>query len=182
MLLIWSSGLYCCLFIYIWRIHAGWFSYNFIFIKMSLEVLQCWTRDMRLQTLETSGPSLLGHWQSSSTYTVICLVAQLYVLTSLKWLIALGKKKKKRMVLVTVVEKTASNLFCPLHQLFSDCCMVVPRSSRVGLLWLDTMQLHNALDIILCITYPNWLLKRLLFPSWFWEERRLKGLDSSGGK
>lgn len=79
-----------------------------------------------------------------------------------------------------VVVRTASNLFCPLHQLFSDCCMVIPWSSRVGLLWLATMQLSNVLDIVLCITYPNWASKRLNFPTWLWERRRLKELDSSG--
>ena len=86
------------------------------------------------------------------------------------------------MVLVTAVEKTATNLLCPSHQLLSDCCMVVPRSSRVGLLWLATMQLSNALDVIFCITYPNWALMRFVFPPWLWEKRSLKELDSSGGK
>lgn len=80
--------------LYIGRIHAGRFACHLIFIKMSLEAPQHWTRDVKIQTLETSWPSLLGLWQSSSTYTVICLVDQLYVLTSLSCLIALGKKKK----------------------------------------------------------------------------------------
>lgn len=115
----------------IWKIHAGGFACHFILIKMSLEVLQYWTRNVRLQTLEISGPSLLGHWQSSSTYTVICLMAQLYVLTSLSWLIALGKKR----ILVTVVEETVSNLFCPSNLLSRHCCMVIPRASRVGHFW-----------------------------------------------
>lgn len=129
--------------LYIWRIHAGCFACHFILIKMSLEVLQYWTRNVRLQTLEISGSSLLGHWQSSSTYAVICLMAQLYVLTSLSWLIALEKKKR---ILVTVVEETVSNLICPSNPLSQDCCLVIPRASKV----------NNISFNVLAILQPFW--------------------------